>query len=123
MELITNKEVTRNAFLVWFNTYMDGLPHAEVIAELKLILENCDTRYYNNFMNSRRTKAHSAAFYSVILAIKDYMPKGYYASNPQIKANISEIFGMDFKKFLAPLTRLLEKERDENLQFKKGQKK
>lgn len=123
MEIRTNKEVTRKAFLLWFNTYMDGLPHAEVTAELKLILENCDTRYYNDFMNSRRIKAHSAAFYSVILALKDHMPTGYYASNPQIKANISEIFGMDFKEFLAPLTRLLEKEREENLKFKKGQKK
>lgn len=123
MELRTNKEVTRKAFLLWFNTYLVGLTHAEVTAELKLILENCNTRYYNDFMNSRRIKAHSAAFYSVVLAIKDYMPKGYYASNPQIKANISEMFGMDFKEFLAPLTRLLEKEREENLHYKKGKKK
>ena len=123
MEIRTNKEVTKKAFLLWFNTYLVGLTHAEVTAELKLILQNCADRYYNDFMNSRRTKAHSAAFYSVILAIKAYMPKGYYASNPQMKANISEIFGMDFKEFLAPLTRLLEKEREENLHYKKGKKK
>lgn len=123
MEIRTNKEVTRKAFLAWFSDYLVSLTHAEVTAELKLILENCNTRYYDDFMNSRRIKAHSIAFYSVILALKNYMPTGYYASNPQIKANIQDIFGMDFKEFLAPLTRLLEKEREENLHYKKGKKK
>lgn len=123
MELRTNKKVTREAFLVWFNTYMDGLPHAEVTAELKLILENCDTRYYDNFINSKRVKAHSAAFYSVYLALKDCMPKGYYASNAQIKANILEFFNMDYKAFLKPLIRRLEEIRDENIHYKKGKKK
>lgn len=123
MELRTNKEVTKEAFYLCFRDYFADKDLDDVTAELKLILENCNTPYYDGFMNSRRIKAHSAAFYSVILALKDYMPTGYYASNAQIKANISEFFGMDFKKFLAPLTRLLEKEREENLHYKKGKKK
>lgn len=123
MELRTNKEVTREAFYLCFRDYFADNTFEDVTAELKLILQNCADRYYNDFMNSRRTKAHSAAFYSVILALKDYMPTGYYASNAQIKAIILEFFKMDYKKFLAPLIRLLEKEREENLHYKKGKKK
>ena len=62
--------------------------HSQSIDELALIFENNDANYYNNFINSRRVKAHSAAFYSVILAVKPFLSKGYYASNAQIKANI-----------------------------------
>ncbi|HHV6356591.1 TPA: hypothetical protein ACUMCI_001826, partial [Haemophilus influenzae] len=67
------------------------------------------------FMLSRRVKAHSAAFYSVILTIKNFLPAGIVASNPQIKANILHFFGMDYKEFLKPLVAEIEKDRDENL--------
>lgn len=123
MEIRTNKEVTREAFLLCFRDYFADNTLDDVTAELKLILENCSNGYFDNFMSSRRVKAHSAAFYSVILALKDYMPTGYYASNAQIKAIILEFFKMDYKKFLAPLIRLLEKQREENLHYKKGKKK
>ena len=123
MELRTNKEVTKEAFYLCFRDYFADKDLDDVTAELKLILENSYTQYYDNFMNSRRIKAHSAAFYSVILAIKDYMPKGYYASNAQIKANILEFFEMDYKAFLKPLIKRLEELREENLHYKKGKKK
>lgn len=111
----TNAQVTRQAFKDWFDTYMDGRTHEESIDELELIFENNDSRYYLNFMQSRRVKAHSAAFYSVILAVTPFMPKGYYASNPQIKANIQAFFEMDYKEFLAPLVEYLEDSRNEFL--------
>lgn len=104
----TNAQVTRQAFKDWFDTYMDGRTHEESMTELELIFENNDGNYYNNFMQSKWVKAHSAAFYSVILAVKPFMPKGYYASNPQIKANIQAFFGMDYTEFLAPLVEYLE---------------
>ncbi|HHV6412205.1 TPA: hypothetical protein ACUME3_001944 [Haemophilus influenzae] len=123
MELRTNKEVTKEAFYLCFRDYFADKDLDDVTAELKLILENSYTRYYDNFMNSRRIKAHSAAFYSVYLALKDYMPTGYYASNAQIKANILEFFKMDYKAFLKPLIKRLEELREENLHYKKGKKK
>lgn len=111
----TNAQITKEAFQLWFNTYMDGRTHEESIDELELIFENNDSRYFLNFMQSKRVKAHSGAFYAVILALQPFMPKGYYASNPQIKANILDFFGMDYKKFLAPLVEYLEDSRNEFL--------
>lgn len=111
----TNAKITKQAFTDWFKTYMEWRDHAQSIDELALIIENNDANYYNNFMQSKRVKAHSAAFYSVILAVKPFMPKGYYASNPQIKANIQAFFGMDYKEFLAPLVEYLEDSRNEFL--------
>lgn len=111
----TNAKITKQAFKDWFDTYMDGRTHEESIDELALIFENNDGNYYNDFMRSRRVKAHSAAFYSVILAVTPFMPKGYYASNPQIKANIQAFFGMDYKEFLHPLVEYLEDSRNEFL--------
>lgn len=111
----TNAKITKQAFKDWFDTYMDGRTHEESIDELALIFENNDGNYYNNFMQSKRVKAHSAAFYSVILAVKPFLSSGYYASNPQIKANILDFFGMDYKKFLAPLVEYLEDSRNEFL--------
>lgn len=95
--------------------YFENKSYKEKLEELILIFENNDYNYYKNFMASKRVKAHSAAFYAVILAIKPFMPAGYYASNPQIKANILHSFNMDYKAFLAPLVAELEKERNENL--------
>ena len=112
----TNAQITRQAFQDWFNTYMDGRTHDESIDELELIFENNDSRYYLNFMQSKRVKAHSGAFYAVILALQPFMPKGYYASNPQIKANILHFFGMDYKTFLRPLVERLERSRNEYLE-------
>lgn len=111
----TNATITRNAFAKWFFTYMNGRTHEESIDELELIFENNDSRYYLNFMESRRVKAHSGAFYAVILALQPFIPKGYYASNPQIKANILHFFGMDYKTFLRPLVERLENARNEYL--------
>lgn len=111
----TNAQITKTAFVEWFVTYMENRTHSESIEELVLIFENNDSRYYLDFMASRRVKAHSGAFYSVILAIKPFMPKGYYASNPQIKNLIKEFFCMDYKEFLAPLVAYLEESRNENL--------
>lgn len=111
----TNAQITRQAFKLWFETYMDGRTHEESIDELELIFENNDSRYYNDFMESRRIKAHSGAFYSVILALQPFMHKGYYASNPQIKANILYFFGMDYKTFLRPLVERLERSRNDYL--------
>lgn len=111
----TNATITRNAFEEWFSTYMDGRTHSESIDELELIFENNDSHYYLNFMQSKRVKAHSGAFYAVILALRPFMPNGYYASNPQIKANILHYFGMDYKAFLRPLVERLEKSRENYL--------
>lgn len=111
----TSAAITRQAFSEWHETYIEGRTHLETLEELKLIFDNNDSRYYLNFMQSKRVKAHSAAFYSVILAIKPFMPAGYYASNAQVKANILHFFGMDYKSFLAPLVAELEKDRDEYL--------
>lgn len=111
----TNAKITKQAFKDWFNTYMDGRTHDESIDELVLIFENNDGNYYNNFIQSRRVKAHSGAFYAVILALQPFMPKGYYASNPQIKAYILDFFGMDYKEFLRPLVEYLEQSRNEFL--------
>lgn len=123
MELRTNKEVTRDAFYLCFRDYFADKDLDDVTAELTLYLENCSNGYFDNFMSSRRVKAHSAAFYSVILALNYYMPKGYYASNAQIKANVLEFFNMDYKAFLKPLIKRLEELREENLHYKKGKKK
>lgn len=123
MELRTNKEVTREAFYLCFRDYFADYTLDHVTAELKLILENCSDGYFDNFMSSRRVKAHSAAFYSVILALKDYMPTGYYASHAQVKAIILEFFKMDYKAFLKPLIKRLEELREENLHYKKGKNK
>lgn len=111
----TSAKITRKAFKMWFDTYMDERTHEESIDELELIFENNDSQYYLNFMESRRVKAHSGAFYSVILALRPFMPSGYYASNPQIKANILHFFGMDFKEFLRPLADRLERSREQYL--------
>ena len=111
----TNANITKQAFSEWFDTYMSWRNHEQSIDELALIFENNDGNYYKNFMQSRRVKAHSAAFYSVILAVKPFLPKGYYASNAQIKANIQAFFGMDYKEFLAPLVEYLEDSRNEFL--------
>ena len=111
----TNATITKEAFQLWFDTYMDGRTHDESIDELELIFENNDSNYYLNFMQSKRVKAHSGAFYSVILALQPFMSKGYYASNPQIKANILHFFGMDYKEFLRPLVERLERSREEYL--------
>ena len=110
----TNAQVTRQAFQEWFNNYMEWRDYKEQIEYLGLIFDNSEN-YYHNFMESRRIKAHSGAFYTVIIAIKPYLPNGYYASNPQIKANILHFFGKDYKTFLKPLSDYLEKEREENL--------
>lgn len=111
----TNAATTRKAFTEWYETYIEGRTHSETLEELKLIFDNNDYGYYRNFITSRKVKAHSAAFYSVILAIFPFMPAGYYASNAQIKANILHFFRMDFKDFLAPLVAELEKERNNYL--------
>lgn len=111
----TNAKITKQAFKDWFDTYMSWRNHEQSIDELALIFENNDGNYYNNFIQLRRVKAHSAAFYSVILAVKPFLPKGYYASNAQIKANIQAFFGMDYKEFLAPLVEYLEDSRNEFL--------
>ncbi len=95
--------------------YFENKSYKEKLEELMLIFENNDYNYYKNFMSSKRVKAHSAAFYSVILALKPFIPAGYYANNAQIKANILHFFGMDFKEFLAPLVAELEKNRNEYL--------
>lgn len=110
----TNAQLTRKAFGEWFNSYMEWRTFQQQIEYLAMLLENNES-YYRNFMESRRMKPHSGAFYAVILAIKPYLPVGYYASNPQIKANILHFFNMDYKEFLKPLSDYLEKEREENL--------
>lgn len=111
----TNTQTTKTAFNEWFNIYMKERTHEERIDELELIFENNDCSYYENFMASKRVKAHSGAFYSVMLAIKPFLPKGYYASNLQVKALISEFFAMDYKDFLADLVERLENSRNEIL--------
>lgn len=111
----TNAKITKQAFKDWFDTYMSWRNHEQSIDELALIFENNDSKYYLNFMDSRNVSANNGAFYSVILAVKPFLPKGYYASNAQIKANIQAFFGIDYKEFLAPLVEYLEDSRNEFL--------
>lgn len=112
----TSKQITKAAFQEWFDCYMKHKSHSERMFELLLNFENNDSNYYYLFMKYRRMKAHSAAFYSVILAIKPFLSKGYYASNEQIKQNIKEFFGMTYKEFLADLVRMIDDSRNEYLE-------
>lgn len=112
----TNFKITKQAFKDWFITYMESKNHNEQIEELMLIFENNDSRYYENFMKNKRVKAHSAAFYSVIIAIRPFMEKGYYADNAQIKKLIKEFTGKDYKDYLADLVIMIEESRDELLE-------
>lgn len=112
----TSKTVTKQGFQEWFDNYMEHKSHSERMEELLLIFENNDADYYQSFMKYRRMKAHSAAFYSVISALKIFLPKGYYASNEQIKQNIKDFFGMNYKEFLADLVRMIDDSREEYLE-------
>lgn len=112
----TNIKISKEAFSEWFNCYMEWRNYEEQIQELYAIAINNDYRFYADFMRSRRIKAHSFAFYAVILAVKPFMPSGYYLSNPQAKKFIKEFFNIDYKEFLKPLVEMLENERNEQLE-------
>lgn len=111
----TSMNETRKAFDTWYTAYMEHKDHAARTQELRLIFENNAPEFYSNFMRSRRVKSHSAAFYSVILALKPFLRGGYYASNPQVKKLIEEYFGQPYEVFLADLTAQIEELREEQL--------
>ncbi|HHF0442901.1 TPA: hypothetical protein ACPORJ_000518 [Haemophilus influenzae] len=100
--------------------YFENKSYKEKLEELMLIFENNDYNYYKNFMSSKRVKAHSGAFYSVILALKPFLPAGYYASDAQIKANFLYFFKKNFNLFMRPFIYELEKEKQQFLNNQKG---
>ena len=108
----TSVRITADAFDCWWKSYMLDKTYNEQIFELLLIFENNDSRYYLNFMASCRMKAHSAAFYSLVLAVKPFLPTGYYAANQQIKTLIEKYSGQDYKNYLAPLVKEIERLRE-----------
>ena len=89
--------------------------YPEQIAELMLIFKNMDGRFYSQFMQSRRMKAHGAAFYSLILAVNPFMRAGYYVDNSHVKRLIKEVSGMDYRDYLAPLVKEIEQARESAL--------
>ena len=109
----TSFAVSREAFCEWWDAYMADKSYNEQITELLLIFENNDGRYYNSFMQSRRMKAHGAAFYSVILAVKPFLPADYYVDNSHVKKLIKERTGMDYRDYLAPLVLAITESREE----------
>lgn len=108
----TNFKVSEEAFRLCLGEYMRNKSYPEQLAELMLIFENNDGRYYNSFMQSRRMKAHGAAFYAVILAVKPFMQAGYYIDNQHVKKLIKEVSGLDYKEYLAPLAKEIEQARE-----------
>ena len=114
----TSLVVSSVAFAEWWDAYMRDKSYTEQLEDLLLIFENSDSRYYLNFMASRRVKAHSAAFYSVVLAVKPFLPTGYYTTNQQIKKLIEKYSGLDYRDYLAPLVKEIERLRDEMLNEK-----
>ena len=108
----TNFAVSREAFCEFWGAYMSDKSYNEQITELLLIFENNDGRYYNSFMQSRLHTAHGAAFYSVILAVKPFLPADYYIDNSHVKKLIKEQTGMDYRDYLAPLVKEIEQARE-----------
>lgn len=108
----TNKKYTETAF----NTLVFFDDEESFLEEIYATVTHWD--YFNDFLSSRRIKAHTIAFCGVVLAVERNLPVGYYASNPQIKACIKDYFGKDYNDVIAPLVKELEKYRNEYLSNK-----
>ena len=111
----TSFAVSKEAFCEFWDCYMAEKSYQEQLAELLLVFENNDGQFYSNFMQSRRMKAHGAAFYSAILAVKPFLPNGYYIDNSHIKRLLKEASGMDYRDYLAPLGMAITESREELL--------
>ena len=99
--------------------YFENKSYKEKLEELMLIFENNDYNYYKNFMSSKRVKAHSGAFYSVILALKPFFFFFSYPSDEKLKANFFFFFKKNFNLFMRPFIYELEKEKQQFLNNQK----